>query len=103
MIDWFIGSIFHEAMKLKENIYILNSYGPSASRISPDTASEEREEDQRPMGFSPPQPTQCVDIKGMLQRIVVAVIDQMEQLVFLFGQTNYNGPNSVTLVRRFRG
>jgi len=28
LIDWLLGSIFHEAMKLKENIYLLNTYGP---------------------------------------------------------------------------
>lgn len=74
LIDWLIGSIFHEAMKLKENIYILNSYGPAAFR------------------FSTPAPglrlAQMIDIKGLINRIVVDVIGQLEQLSFLFGQTN---------------
>ena len=33
LVDWLIGSIFHEAMKLKENIYLLNRYGPAACRM----------------------------------------------------------------------
>ena len=29
MFDWMIGTLFHEAMKLKENLYILVNYRPS--------------------------------------------------------------------------
>ncbi len=33
LVDWLIGSLFHEAMKFKENVYILNSYVDSKSKI----------------------------------------------------------------------
>jgi len=29
MFDWMIGTLFHEAMKLKENLYVLANYRPS--------------------------------------------------------------------------
>lgn len=84
LIDWLIGSIFHEAMKLKENMYLLNSYGPAAWKIS------DREGDGH--GFLPdtaaPRFVQMVDIKGLIKRIAVDVTVQMDQLAFLFGQAN---------------
>lgn len=27
LLDWLVGSLFHEAVKLKENLYLLNNYG----------------------------------------------------------------------------
>ena len=33
LLDWVIGSIFHEAMKLKENTYMLQYYGPLAEAM----------------------------------------------------------------------
>mgnify|MGYP001167480901 CR=1 FL=1 len=37
-LDRVIGSIFHEAMKLKENIYLYRFYGPAAEELSRSTA-----------------------------------------------------------------
>ena len=30
LVDWLMGSLFHEAMKLKEDLYLLATYGPAA-------------------------------------------------------------------------
>lgn len=87
LIDWLAGSIFHEAMKLKENIYILNSYGPAAFRISdPDSGDGPG---GRYLETASPRLAQIMDVKGLIRRIVDDVIRQMEQLAFLFGQTSY--------------
>lgn len=87
LIDWLVGSMFHEAMKLKENIYILNSYGQAAFRLSgPDSSDGPI----RPYPETPlPRLTQIMDVKGLIRRIVVDVIRQMDQLAFLLGQTSY--------------
>ena len=87
LIDWLIGSIFHEAMKLKENIYILNSYGPAAFRFSDPEAGDGA--GLLRLDIPVPRLAQMMDINGLIKRIVVDVINQMEQLAFLFGQTNY--------------
>jgi len=80
LFDWLIGSIFHEAMKLKENIYLLNSYGPAAFRISEPGALEQA---------GMPRLARMMDINGLITRIVLDVINEMEQLAFLFGQANF--------------
>ena len=80
LIDWLIGSIFHEAMKLKENIYLLNSYGPAAFRIGKPRPRESSEV---------PRLARMMDINGLITRIVVDVISEMEQLAFLFGQAGF--------------
>ena len=86
LIDWLVGSIFHEAMKLKENIYLLNSYGPAARKIS------DHEGDGRPgrrrQDVTVPRLVQMMDIKGLIKRTAAAVTVQMDQLAFLFGQAN---------------
>ena len=87
LIDWLIGSIFHEAMKLKENIYILNSYGPAAFKFSepePGRGAGLLRQDISALRLA-----RMMDINGLIKRIVGDVISQMEQLAFLFGQTGY--------------
>jgi len=80
LLDWLIGSVFHEAMKLKENIYLLNSYGPAAYRIGKPELRENAE--------MPPL-ARMMDINGLITRIVHDVIREMEQLAFLFGQAGF--------------
>ncbi len=87
LIDWLIGSIFHEAMKLKENIYILNSYGPAATRFSEPGAGDGAEGGLSEIPV--PGLVQMMDSKGLIRRIVADVISQMDQLAFLFGQSSY--------------
>lgn len=86
LVDWLIGSIFHEAMKLKENIYILNRYGPIAFRFS-ESHVEGRLSELRQGPLS--RLTQMMDINTLINRIIVDVVSQMEQLAFLFGQASY--------------
>ncbi len=74
LIEWLIGSIFHEAVKLKEDVHILNSYASSAFWL-PSTAPISRL-------------TQIIDRKGLIQRVAVDVMRQMEHLALLFGQTS---------------
>lgn len=40
LFDWVIGSIFHEAMKLKENSYMLQYYGPLAEAMQARSAGQ---------------------------------------------------------------
>ncbi|RUM34296.1 MAG: hypothetical protein DSY50_06565 [Desulfobulbus sp.] len=80
LIDWLVGLIFHEAMKLKENVYILGSYGPAAlKRCNPATGERLGLQD-----FA-----QIMDVTELIRRVVVDVTAQMDQLAFLFGQTSY--------------
>lgn len=87
LIDWLLGSIFHEAMKLKENMYLLNTYGPAAVRIRerPSTPSMQV---LRPAGPFP-QLSSMVDVEGLVHRIAEDVVKQMEQIGFLLGQANF--------------
>jgi hypothetical protein len=72
LLDWLIGSIFHEAMKLKEDVYILNSYGSASLRSNTSLSKL----------------TRIMDRKGVIRRVAVDVMEQMEQLAFLFGQAS---------------
>ncbi|MFP7753743.1 hypothetical protein ACLG6S_03655 [Thermodesulfobacteriota bacterium B35] len=87
LLDWLIGSVFHECMKLKENIYLLSRYAPQAIRI-------------QDMPFSGPRPVHrlsrpgpelagMVDIQRLLTRINADILHQIEQVGFFFGQANF--------------
>jgi hypothetical protein len=86
-VDWLIGSVFHEAMKLKENIYLLNTYGPAGVQIS------QRPERHFPgllhQPSSTPQMSQMLDVQGLISRVAGDVQSQIEQIGHLLGQTNY--------------
>lgn len=75
LIEWLIGSIFHEAVKLKEDVQILNSYGSAAFWNSGLAASALRLR-------------RVIDRKVLVRRVAVDVMRQMEQLAMLFGQTS---------------
>ena len=76
LFDWVIGSIFHEAMKLKENIYMSQYYGPLAEEMrSSHTASTVK--------F-------CgVECKRFMEKIASEMNRQVENLGFMFGRANY--------------
>jgi hypothetical protein len=74
LIEWLISSIFHEAVKLKEDVHILNSYA-SAAFWSDGPAPVSRL-------------TRIIDRKGLIRRVAVDVMRQMEHLALLFGQTS---------------
>ncbi|MFH1215914.1 MAG: hypothetical protein V1706_05360 [Pseudomonadota bacterium] len=76
LLDWVIGSIFHEAMKLKENIYLFQYYGPLTHEM------EEREQ-QRTLSF-------CgLECRRFMTRISREIERQMESLGFMFGRASY--------------
>ncbi|WP_028579711.1 hypothetical protein [Desulfogranum japonicum] len=83
LIDWLVGSIFHEAMKLKENLYLLQNYGQAVFNLEQDDTRS----------FRPAQGlevfSQVVDAKGLFQRIADDVLVQIEQIGLLLGQTSY--------------
>jgi len=87
LLDWLVGSVFHEAMKLKENIYLLNTYGPAAVRIR-ELAPEPSRMLLRPRGVYP-RLSSMVDVESLVRRIASDVISQMEQMGFLLGQANF--------------
>ncbi len=84
LVDWLVGSIFHEAMKLKENLYLLLNYGQAVFKP-----------DQQPDGGSlrPVRGlevfSRVVDAKGLFQRIADDVLVQIEQIGVLLGKTSY--------------
>jgi len=86
-MDWLLGSVFHEAMKLKENIYLLNTYGPAAIRMR-DMPEASSVRVLRPAG-SFPRLSNMVDAETLIRRIAADVVDQMEQIGFLLGQANF--------------
>ncbi len=87
LMDWLLGSVFHETMKLKENIYLLNTYGPAAIRMRniPEASSVGV---LRPSG-SFPRLSNMVDAETLIRRIAADVVVQMEQIGFLLGQANF--------------
>jgi len=87
LVDWLVGSIFHESMKLKENIYLLNRYGPAAYRM------RKRPTDLSPFslpGSGPVAPLDnMIDVQGVLNRAASDAHRQIEQIAFLFSHTSY--------------
>jgi hypothetical protein len=88
LIDWLLGSVFHEAMKLKENIYLLNTYGPAAVRIH-ERPSPPSMGVLLPAAGPFPQLSSMVDVEGLVHRIADDVVNQMDQIGFLLGQANF--------------
>jgi hypothetical protein len=87
LVDWLVGSIFHEAMKLKENVYLLNRYGSAAYKMKehpvdiPMTALSAR--------ANVPRLENMIDVQGVINRAMADVVKQMEQIAFLFNLTCY--------------
>lgn len=82
MFDWMIGSIFHESMMLKENMYLLNRYGPAACRLKDHPL--ELVPRYRPMARAAVQLDSIVDVRSLLSRAAADAVRQMEQIAFLF-------------------
>lgn len=76
LLDWIIGSIFHEAMKLKENIYLFEFYAPLAQDLQGGWQQQARQ-------F-------CgIECGHFMERISQEVDRQMENLGFMFGRAIY--------------
>ncbi len=84
LVDWLVGSVFHEAMKLKENIYLLNAYGPAARRIR--GLSQGPGFDPAAAGSALPRLSTMVDVELLIRKIGIDVGRQMEQIAILLGQ-----------------
>lgn len=79
LVDWLVGAVFHEAMKLKENIYLLNSYGPAACRMR-----------SCPAGSAPVHRLESmIDVRRLISRAAADVVGQMEQIAFLLTHTAF--------------
>ncbi len=76
LLDWVIGSVFHEAMKLKENIYLFQYYGPRA-------------QEENPRRHAEIQSICGIECHRFMERISREIKRQVESLVFLFGRANY--------------
>jgi hypothetical protein len=73
-------------MKLKENIYLLNTYGPTAIRIHrlpPVPCGQVRQ-----LSETLPRFSTMVDVETLVHRIASDVVRQIEQIAVLLGQAN---------------
>ncbi|MGV1100858.1 hypothetical protein ACUUL3_15785 [Thiovibrio sp. JS02] len=75
LLDWLLGSIFHEAMKLKENSYMLQYYAPLA-----ETMKDRHGGSAKFCG---------VGCQRFMERTISEIEHQMESLGFMFGRANY--------------
>jgi len=74
LLDWVMGSIFHETMKLKENIYMFQFYGPLAESMKKENST---------VKF-------CgVECQKFMERTYQEIQKQMENLGFMFGRANF--------------
>lgn len=87
LLDWLIGSIFHETMKLKENIYLLNRYGPAACRLK--TKPLELKPSFGHGSAASPSLGSIIDVHGMINRASADAVAQMEHTAFLFNHALY--------------
>jgi len=83
LVDWLVGSLFHEAMKLKENLYLLNNYSTAA--VAVDCPGDYTSWHRRPS----PAMVRLVDMGALVVRITGDVARQIERMGFLFGQVKY--------------
>lgn len=82
-LDWLVGSLFHECMKLKENLYLLSNYGARTATL--DTLVER-------IGARQPQGDgvcPLADVRILIGQITEDVPRQMERVGSLFGQVTY--------------
>ncbi len=83
LFDWLIGSLFHECMKLKENLYLLHTYGTRTTTV--DTLVEQ-------IGMARQQARANVpleDVRMLLGHIADDVVRQLDRVGILFGQASY--------------
>ena len=83
LLDWYVGSLFHETMKLKETVYLVLRYAPAARRLP----------DIRRSGDNPWAPflasgvgAPFLDVDRFLLCLGRDIVRQMEHLGYLVGQ-----------------
>lgn len=84
LVDWLIGSLFHEAMKLKEDLYLLSNYGSAAIAIG--GVVEQGTGHQFPVQAVP----KIVEVHALLGRAAAEISGQVERIGELFGKVNYH-------------
>ncbi|MEJ2032721.1 MAG: hypothetical protein P8Y63_06735 [Deltaproteobacteria bacterium] len=111
LLDWMMGSLFHEAMKLKENAYVYQFYRPLAEKMTvsqkpQDSRDIGRESNKlhnvtcRQSGFLPDRQKMTVpgsgellicgmEHKRFMKRTAREICKQMENLSLMFGRANY--------------
>lgn len=77
LLDWLVGSLFHEAVKLKENLYLLNNYG--AAVVEGNTAL---------LGDCCLRTFPPGLLASDLSVLVGGIAQQMERVGLLFGQVS---------------
>ena len=85
LLDWMIGSLFHEAMKLKENIYMYQNYDQWTGKEEIETPHAVMASDEVAGSFK---------YFGQVCRYFMSrssreISEQMENIGFMFGQANY--------------
>lgn len=83
IFDWLIGSLFHECVKLKENLYLLSHYGGKEALLAPLSHSFKGAPSPS-FGEDPLEKTRVLMGQGMGE-----IARQMERVGFLFGQVSY--------------
>ena len=84
LLDLVLGSLFHECMKLKENIYLLERYRPQLEQY----LAERRDQETGP-GWPAAIGFKGFEWKRILLKTGGESGSQMENLNFLFGQASY--------------
>lgn len=89
LFDWLVGSIFHEIMKFKENIYLLDRYGPAACRIKARPLDVGYSTHSGVLSNTASRLGNIVDVHGLIRRAASDAVSQMEQVAFLFNHASY--------------
>ena len=84
LFDWLIGSLFHKAMKLKEDLYLLNNYGQTA--LAFDGVVDRRGAHRAQVQTL----SRMIDAPSLFKRISADVVRQVERLAFTFGKVNFH-------------
>lgn len=83
LFDWLIGSLFHECMKLKENLYLLSNYGAKTTTVENLIGLVNLCQSHRVAGAP------LADVRILIGQIRGDFARQMERVGFLFGQMTY--------------
>ncbi len=73
LVDWLMGSLFHEAVKFKENLYMITSYGTAGSPCLPCGTMAEAEGDIDPPGSTDTD----IDMQEFSSRIAADIVSQV--------------------------
>lgn len=81
LLDWTVGSLFHECLKLKETLYLLENYG--ARTVAVDTLTNR-------IGVQEAGADDAIrNVRALIGQIMEDVGRQMERVGFLFSQVNF--------------